>query len=178
MAFRGEFSQKVDRKARVSVPAAFRAVIQAGDPDHSPARRARFVMVYGGDGRRYLECYTMAGMRRLESRIARMKLGDKRRIYLQKNLIRQSIEVEIDDDGRIVLPPQGREKIGMAGEALDDGAEAVFAGDLETFQVWSRADYDADMAGTADLAEELLGAGEDMLALLPDDDDDDGDAGA
>jgi MraZ protein len=178
MAFRGEFGQKVDRKARVSVPSAFRSVIQAGDPDFGPGKRARFVMVYGGDTRRYLECYTMAGMRRLEARIARMKLGDKRRIYLQKNLIRQSIEVEIDDDGRIVLPPQGRAKIGLAGEALDDGAEAVFAGDLETFQVWNRADYDADMAGTAEMAEELLPAGEDMLALLPDDDGDDGDAGA
>ncbi|HMO08699.1 MAG TPA: division/cell wall cluster transcriptional repressor MraZ [Paracoccaceae bacterium] len=177
MAFRGEFSQKVDRKARVSVPAAFRAVIQSGDPDHTPAKRARFVMVYGGDTRRYLECYTLAGMRRLEGRIARMKLGDRRRTYLQKNLIRQSIEVEIDEDGRIVLPPQGREKIGLAGEALEDGAEAVFAGDLETFQVWNRADYDADMAGTAEMAGELLASGEDMLSLLPDDDDD-VDAGA
>lgn len=171
MAFRGEFSQKVDRKARVSIPAAFRSVIQAGDPNYAPGKRAHFVMVYGGDGRRYLECYTMHGMRRLEARIMRMKLGDKRRIYLSKNLIRQSIEVEIDDDGRIVLPPRGREKIGLAGDVLDDAAETIFAADLETFQIWNRADYEADMAGTASLAAELLEDGEDMLALLPDDDD-------
>jgi MraZ protein len=172
MSFRGEFSQKVDRKARVSIPAAFRSVIQAGDPDFPANKRARFVMVYGGDNRRYLECYTMQGMRRLEARIARMKLGDKRRIYLSKNLIRMSIEVEIDEDGRIVLPPKGRDKIGLSGDALDDSAEAMFAADLETFQIWNRTDYEADMAGTATLAAELLEDGEDMLALLPDDDDD------
>ena len=35
-AFRGEFYQKVDSKARVSVPAAFRRIIEAGvlpDPE-------------------------------------------------------------------------------------------------------------------------------------------------
>ena len=32
-AFRGEFTQKVDGKARVSIPAAFRRVLEAGDPD-------------------------------------------------------------------------------------------------------------------------------------------------
>ena len=32
-AFRGEFNQKVDGKARVSIPAPFRRVLEAGDPD-------------------------------------------------------------------------------------------------------------------------------------------------
>ena len=31
-AFRGEFTQKVDGKARVSIPAAFRRILEAGDP--------------------------------------------------------------------------------------------------------------------------------------------------
>ena len=45
MAFRSEFSQKVDRKARVSVPAAFRPDIQSGDPGFGPGKRARFVTI-------------------------------------------------------------------------------------------------------------------------------------
>lgn len=171
MAFRSEFSQKVDRKARVSVPSAFRSDIQAGDPDHNPGKRARFVIVYGGEGRRYLECYTLRGMAEIEGRIRRMKLGDKRRIYLTRNLIRRSVEVDIDEEGRIVLPPPARDKLGMTAEVLEDGAEAVFAGDLTTFQIWNRTDFDADNAAQAKLGEELLDEGEDMLSLLPDDED-------
>lgn len=169
-AFRSEFNQKVDRKARVSIPAAFRKVIEAGDPDFPVNRRARFVMVYGGERRRYLECYTIVGMRRLERRISRLPDGSKQRIYAARNFIRMSIEVEIDDEGRIVLPQKGRDKIGLSVDVLDAGAEAVFAGDLDKFQVWNSTDYDADTAVFAEMSEEILPDGADMLSLLPADD--------
>jgi MraZ protein len=170
-AFRGEFAQKVDGKARVSIPAAFRRVIEAQDPA-SDGRRARFVIVYGGDGRAFCECYTMQGMKRLEARIARMSVGDRRRIYLTRNMIRLSTEAEIDEDGRIVLPPKARAKIGLpdSGEA----AEAMFAGDLDKFQIWSRTGYDADLAAQSAVAGAILADGEDMLALLPADGDEGG----
>ncbi len=167
-AFRGEFAQKVDAKARVSVPAAFRRVLEAQDPAFSETRRPRFVLVYGGDGRRFCECYTVEGMKRLIARIGRMAPGDKRRIYLSRNIVRLSLDVEVDEDGRIVLPPKARDKVGLRD--LRDGAEAVFAGDLDKFQIWSRADYDADLAAQAEVATDILAEGEDMLSLLPDDD--------
>jgi MraZ protein len=165
-AFRGEFAQKVDAKARVSIPAAFRRVIETQDPGFD-GKKSRFVIVYGGDGRAFCECYTLQGMKRLEARIARMPVGDKRRIYLTRNMIRLSLEAEIDIDGRIVLPPQARRKIGLT--AIDDGAEAMFAGDLDKFQIWSRPAYDADLAAQAAVASDILGEGEDMLSLLPPD---------
>ncbi len=166
-AFRGEFAQKVDGKARVSIPAPFRRVIEAQDPA-SDGKRSRFVIVYGGEGRAFCECYTMAGMRGLETRIARLPVGDRRRIYLTRNMIRLSLEAEVDEDGRIVLPAKAREKIGLPD--LREGAEAVFAGDLDKFQIWSRPAYDADLAAQAALAEAILTEGEDMLSLLPPDD--------
>lgn len=168
-AFRSEFNQKVDRKARVSIPAAFRKVIESGDPDYPANRRARFVIVYGGD-RRYLECYTVDGMRRLERRIGKMPQGSPSRIYLTRNMIRMSIEVEIDEEGRIVLPQKGRDKIGLTTDVLDAGAEAAFAGDLDKFQIWNSTDYDADLVANDRLAAEILPDGADMLSLLPDDD--------
>ncbi|MGQ0564822.1 MAG: division/cell wall cluster transcriptional repressor MraZ [Gemmobacter sp.] len=167
-AFKSHYTQKVDSKARVSIPAAFRRVLEAGDPIHSETGRARVAIVYGGDDRAFLECYTITAMRRLETRIARMSPGDKRRIYLAHNVITLSQEVEIDDEGRIVLPAPAREKIGMA--SAKDGAEAIFAGTLDTFRVWHRDDWDADRARQKAIAETLLAPGEDMLSLLPDDD--------
>ena len=46
--FRGESLNKVDAKGRVSVPAAFRRVIEEGDPDFSDGSYPNFVIVYGG----------------------------------------------------------------------------------------------------------------------------------
>ena len=53
-AFRGEFYQKVDGKARVSIPAAFRAVLNADDPQKGEKGGARLYMVYGGKTRNFV----------------------------------------------------------------------------------------------------------------------------
>lgn len=166
-AFRGEFGQKIDGKARVSIPSAFRRVLEAGDPAFGETKRPRLVMVFGGD-RPFCECFSIRAMRRIEARILRMKTGDRRRIYLARNVITLSQELEIDADGRIVLPPRGRAKMGLAQGY--DGAEAVFAGMLDSFQLWSRAAYDADLARQEALAGDVLPPGEDMFSLLPDED--------
>lgn len=167
-AFRNNFSQKVDGKARVSIPAAFRRVLEAGDPNYSEKSRPRVALVFGDETRKFLECYTIAGMRRLERRINRMHPGDPRRIYLTRNVTSLSAEVEIDDDGRIVLPPRGRDKLGLG--ASKEGVEAVFAGTLDTFQIWSTEGWAADLAAQAAIAKELLAPGQDMMSLLPEDD--------
>ena len=166
-AFRGEFNQKVDSKARVSVPAPFRRVIEQGDPGASDAR-AKFVIVYGGGAaRKYLECYTLSGMAEMERRIAKMQSGSPARRYMEHNLITMSLTAEIDEDGRIVLPPRAREKIGVEGETLAKGCDLVFAGSLDKFHVWRRDTYEADLAHLAEPDPDFLADGQDMLSLLP-----------
>ena len=46
------------------------------------------------------------------------------------------------------------------------GAEAVFAGALDTFQIWKPAVYDADLAAKADEELAALPADMDILSLL------------
>ena len=165
-AFRGEFSQKVDGKARVSIPAPFRRVLEAGDPTFD-GTRPKFVIVYGGGaGRRYAECYAIDEMRRLEGQIRKMAPGSPPRKALERNFITLTQTVEVDDDGRIVLPPKVREKIGLTAEVLKDSAEAVFAGTLETFQIWRSSDYEAEMAAQEEVDLDLP-EGADLLSLLP-----------
>jgi MraZ protein len=165
--FRGEVNQKVDAKARVSIPAAFRRVLETGDPAFPDSPRPKFVIVYGDDRRRFVECYTIAEMKRVEALIARLPRGSARRRILERNLITLSVTVEVDDDGRIVLPQKARDKTGITADDLRDGVEATFAGTLDTFQIWKRETYEAEIAAQADLALEELGE-DDMLALLPD----------
>ena len=168
-SFRGEFNQKVDGKARVSIPAAFRRVLEAGDPSFDGSR-PRLVLVYGRPGSEFIEGYTMAQMARLEARIRRMPIGTKARRALERNFITLSQQVEIDDDGRIVLPPKARDKIGLSLDMLKEGAEAIFAGTLDTFQIWRRDAYEAanTLAEEDEDFDDLLPEGADMLALLSD----------
>jgi MraZ protein len=163
-SFRGEFTQKVDGKARVSIPAPFRRALEAGDPAQGAGPRV--VIVYGGD-RQYLECYSVAEMARIERSIMRMPIGSRDRKYLERHMITLSQTVEIDTDGRIVLQAKAREKIGMT--TLKDGVEAIFAGTLNKFQIWHRDAYDADVAANDG---DVLDAGQDMLSLLPADPED------
>ena len=73
--FRGEGLHKVDAKGRVSIPALFRRVLEAGDPDWTEGLTPNMVIVYGDHRRKYLECYTMEAMDEVDRQIARMPRG-------------------------------------------------------------------------------------------------------
>ena len=144
-AFRGEFYQKVDGKARVSIPAAFRAVLAADDPQKSEKGLTRFCMVYGGKGRTFVECYSKSGADRLAADIEAMDMGSPERVRAERDLISRSVMVEIDTDGRIVLPPKVREKMGFAADLPAD-PEAAFAGFTNRFRLYRREVYEAELA--------------------------------
>ncbi|EPX82182.1 division/cell wall cluster transcriptional repressor MraZ [Salipiger mucosus] len=161
LRFRGESRHKVDTKGRVSIPASFRRVLQAGDPDWTDGLAPNFVIVYGDHRRRYLECYTIEEIEEVEDRISRMKRGSKRRRMLERLFSTQSITTSVDDTGRIVIPAKLRDKIGIT-------SEAQFAGNVDTFQIWEPGAYEADVAETEDELDDFDG---DPLELLDEDDD-------
>ncbi len=158
--FRGEFHQKVDGKGRVSIPASFRRVIELLDPDWEPGKRPRFVIVYGDERRRHLECFSMAAMEDVDARLALMQRGSPARRRLEKLVYTQSLEAEVDEDGRIVLPQRLRDKIGLEGEAY-------FAGTADTFQIWRPETYAAQDEALHDAVLDALPEGADEFVLLP-----------
>ena len=145
-AFRGEFYQKVDSKARVSIPAAFRRILEAEDPASAEFPRARAYLVYGGKSRRFVECYSKAGADAVAARIEAMELGSPERDRAERDLISRSVMVEVEPDGRIVLPAKVREKMGFVGDDLTSGGEAAFAGYTNRFKLYRREVYEAELA--------------------------------
>ncbi|MEZ5796427.1 MAG: division/cell wall cluster transcriptional repressor MraZ [Paracoccaceae bacterium] len=143
-AFRGEFYQKVDQKARVSIPAAFRRILEADDPARGEKGGPRLYMVYGGKSRRFVECYSKAGADALAERIEAMEIGSVDRDRAERDLISRSVMLEIEPDGRIVLPPKVREKMGFLGNDLDRGGEAAFAGFTNRFKLFRKEVYEAE----------------------------------
>ena len=68
--FRGESDHKVDTKGRVSIPASFRRVIEACDPEWTEGLAPRIIIVYGGATRDYLEGFTIEAMNEVDDKIA------------------------------------------------------------------------------------------------------------
>ncbi|MFK7746509.1 MAG: division/cell wall cluster transcriptional repressor MraZ [Roseobacter sp.] len=150
--FRGESHHKVDAKGRVSIPASFRRVIEAADPNWTSGEAPELVIVYGDHRRSYLECYTMEAINEVDAKIRALPRGSRERKMLHRLFQGLSFPTSIDETGRLVLPAKLRQKIKLTKEAF-----FIAAGD--TFQIWEPETY---------LAEEVAET-EEWLDELPDD---------
>ncbi|MDC3107868.1 division/cell wall cluster transcriptional repressor MraZ [Paracoccaceae bacterium] len=132
--FRGESLHKVDTKGRVSVPAAFRRVIEEGDPDFTGGSYPNFVVVYGGVRGNCLEGYTISAISKVDILISKMPRFSRDREILERFINTQSTYMQLDETGRIVLSSRLKDKIGIKDEA-------IFAGMGEKFQIWEPKNY-------------------------------------
>ena len=147
--FRGESEHKVDAKGRVSIPAHFRRVLEAGDPEWQPGQNPQLVIVYGDHRRKFLECYTIEAIEEVDQKIDALPRGSMERKMLQRLFHGQSHPTNVDETGRLVLPAKLRQKIGLEGEAF-----FIAAGD--TFQIWKPETYEQEeLAKTEEWLEEL-----------------------
>ncbi|MEM9968933.1 MAG: division/cell wall cluster transcriptional repressor MraZ [Pseudomonadota bacterium] len=134
--FRGESHHKVDAKGRVSIPASFRRVLEAGDPNWKSGENPELVIVYGDHRRDYLECYTIEAINEVDAKIDALPRGAMERKMLQRLFHGQSHTTNVDETGRLVLPAKLRQKIALESEAF-----FIAAGD--TFQIWKTETYEA-----------------------------------
>ena len=150
-AFKGEFYQKVDSKARVSIPAPLRRILEQANP--SEGSRASVTMVYGAGGK-HVQCFSAKGAQDLYNQIAQHEIG-ARKAALELAFVTRSAEVEVDEDGRLVLPPKVRQRMGVTPEILSNGFMAAFAGKLDRFELWLGDTYDAETPDMSDDADDI-----------------------
>ena len=154
--FRGEGLYKVDAKGRVSIPSHFRRVLEACDPNWTEGLNPELVIVYGDHRRKFLECYTMEAIDKIDRQIDALPRGSIQRQMLETLFNGQSHLTSVDDTGRLVLPAKLRQKIGLKGEAY-----FVAAGD--SFKIWKPETYENEEK--ARLESWLDGLGEDVDPL-------------
>lgn len=133
--FKGEYVQKVDSKGRVSVPAAFRRVIENEDPDCQDGRDAQIVLVYGNPRNDFVEGYTMSAMAEVDEKIAAMPRGSKNRRMLEWMFSGQAVQLTINDAGQVVLGPKIKDKLNLR-------SEAYFVASGDTFQLWNAQEFE------------------------------------
>ena len=139
LSFTGEYVQKVDAKGRMSIPADFRRVLESGDPAWTEGLTPALYLLYGDHLKEQLHVYTVEEFNALAHRIKSMPLGDPNRTRLSRLFLGQSIRLDVDKDGRIVMPIRQRQKLG-----LTEG-EVYFSGVGDHFEVWKAETFSASV---------------------------------
>lgn len=139
-SFIGDYSCKADSKCRVMVPASFRKVMTEGRQTVFVVRKNVFEASL--DLYPYQAWEAMLGELRLK-----LNMFDRRHAMFLRELYRGVQEVEMDANGRILLPRRMLEEAGI-------GKELVLAGQDSKIAVWDVRMY-----------EELRMEGEDFARL-------------
>ena len=139
--FLSSYVNGVDKKGRVSVPAAFRAALAT----HSRQQ----VVVYAAPDNNYLMAWGYDDFLQFAEKIKRMPALSPQRQRLARTLLAAARPLGFDDTGRILLP-ENFLKHGKISE------KAMFAGQGEYFTIWQPEYYeDVQKADLAHYEEDL-----------------------
>ena len=121
--FMGEYNHTIDAKGRLIVPAKFRE--ELGET---------FVITNGNDG--CLNIYTEEAWETFLGKLLLLPSGRDKREIIRK-FVSQANKVEVDKQGRILIPPVLREHA-----ELDK--DVVLAGAIDKIEVWNKNRWDAE----------------------------------
>ncbi len=123
MSFIGQFPVRLDAKNRAFMPAGFRRILQQSGVQTLVVRKAYFencLVVY--PAQQWQE--EIAGVRAKLNRFD----GNQQMVY--RKLVSEAQEVQLDSNGRMLLPQSLLDKVGIKQDAL-------FVGMEQTIEIWS-----------------------------------------
>jgi MraZ protein len=146
--FKGTYRYRVDPKGRVPVPPPFRPVLLAA------GGRAVVTLVD-----QCLGVYAPGEWARLEDQLRALPAFSARAKALSRLLLSRAADVELDVQGRVLLPPGLR-------SAAEIKAEVVVIGVLDRFEVWSPDRWDGFLRESEKLLDDM-GSDVSWFAPLP-----------
>ncbi len=123
--FLGTYQHNLDEKGRLMIPARFRELLDGGAYITQGFDRCLMVMT----GEYFRQVYVDVNSTSLTDPNARL---------LRRMILANAFQVDIDKVGRVLVPQSLREFAGLDGEA-------VVAGQGEYFEVWTPADWGAQV---------------------------------
>ncbi|MDD2959453.1 MAG: division/cell wall cluster transcriptional repressor MraZ [Lachnospiraceae bacterium] len=139
--FMGEYNHTIDTKGRLIIPAKFRE--QLGD---------EFIVTKGLDG--CLFVFPQNEWQNFEEKLRSLPLTQKGARQFTRFFVAGATPVELDKQGRILLPGTLREFAGLE-------KDVVLAGMLNRIEVWSKAKWTENNAydDMDDIAEQMTDLG-------------------
>lgn len=137
--FIGEYHHTVDEKGRLAIPMKFRKELRSGA-----------VVTRGLDN--CLFVFSMAEWKKLAEKLSSLPFSQANSRAFSRLMLAGAMDVEIDKQGRVVLPEYLRRYANVA-------KEVVVAGLYSRIEVWDKAAWDAYKAKTEkdsnDIAERM-----------------------
>ncbi|MBO0778929.1 MAG: division/cell wall cluster transcriptional repressor MraZ [Ktedonobacteraceae bacterium] len=120
--FLGEYEHTIDAKSRLAIPARFRSQMDRG------------AVISKGQGA-CLSVYTIERWEERSNELVASKSGEELRDF-ERRIYPSASEVELDGQGRIVIPAKLRAYARL-------GNDVTIAGVRDHFEVWDRATWQA-----------------------------------
>jgi MraZ protein len=125
--FRGRFEHTIDSKGRLSIPAKFREALG----------EEKTLVLTSFDN--YLTAFPLSAWRAIEDRIrANPTFKQDTRDFL-RHIYSSAEDVEIDPQGRVLLPQPLRQRVGI-------GREVVIIGVMDQVEIWDKVRWEAKQA--------------------------------
>ena len=117
--FRGQFEHSIDAKGRLSIPAKFREVLQA--------KASARLIVTSYDRCAY--AYALPDFEEIQKKAAAQPQTDTQRAFMRR-FVGGAHECEIDNTGRILVPPPVRSYASLSHDVM-------LVGVGKRFEIWS-----------------------------------------
>ena len=124
--FLSSYTNTVDKKGRVSVPASFRGEMVT--------QSRQTVVVYAAPKEGYLYAWGYDDFVKFAERIKKLPAMSKERQRLARTILAAARPLSFDSEGRIMVPDNFLEAAGIKGKVL-------FAGQGDYFTLWSPERY-------------------------------------
>jgi MraZ protein len=111
--FRGRYEHTIDAKGRTSLPARYRDVL-------SSIGERRIVLTSALDP--CLVAYTFPEWNAFEEKLAKLPQFDRAVQKLKRIYVSGAVECDVDDSGRVLVPPTLREYAGLKKDVLWAGS--------------------------------------------------------
>ena len=141
--FIGEYTHSIDEKGRLAVPVKFRTELERGA-----------VVTKGID--QCLVLYTLKEWNALAEKISQLPMNHANTRAISRLLLAGAMDVQLDKQGRVILPDYLRKYAGL-------GKKAIVAGLYNRIEIWDEAAWEQYKTGTEsesqNIAETLSGFG-------------------
>jgi MraZ protein len=125
-AFSGKHYYTVDPKGRIIIPAVFREIITSNYSTKLYITNAPFD--------RCLYIYPFEEWNRLQEQVRNKPRYDEAIRFFMRRVVGSAVEVEMDKQGRILIPVALREDASINGDV-------VIVGQIDRIELWNRDDW-------------------------------------
>ncbi len=126
-AFSGKYYYTLDPKGRIIIPAPFREIISS---NYSPK-----LYIVNAAFDKCLHIYPQEEWNKIEEKVRQLpKMQEEVRFFMRK-VIASAQEVDLDKQGRILIPVAHREDANL-------NSDIVIVGQIEKIELWDRDEWD------------------------------------